>query len=169
MRNPPPMVVFVSDYLSAPRPVRSPPARIREVWYGVAAGVAISIVFGVIFIVIFYVAKDSLFAGKRRDWFKGIICWIAALLITILGFAMLRFLGWEAKWKRKLAAAIKEKVGLGYLAPARSETTQTTWAGVSETHTFPYGSSSESSSVHFPWNCAPGNRRQLFPRPVRPR
>ncbi|GIL73371.1 hypothetical protein Vretimale_4789 [Volvox reticuliferus] len=89
---------------------RSKPALKKSVWYGVAAGVGVSIIFGVIFIAVYYTAKDNLFAGKNRDWFKGIISWIAALLITILGFAMLRFLGWEAKWKRKLAAAMAEKV-----------------------------------------------------------
>lgn len=80
------------------------------VWYGVAGGVGVSIIFGVVFISIYYTASSNLFSGKNRDWFKGIISWIAALLITILGFAMLRFLGWEAKWRRKLAAAMAKKV-----------------------------------------------------------
>ncbi|GLC38037.1 hypothetical protein PLESTB_000443600 [Pleodorina starrii] len=89
---------------------RSKPALKKAVWWGVAGGVGVSIIFGVVFIAIFYTAKNSLFAGKNRDWFKGIISWIAGFLITILGFAMLRFLGWENKWKRKLAAAIAKKV-----------------------------------------------------------
>ncbi len=79
-------------------------------WWGVAAGVGVSIIFGVIFISIYYTAQSNLFKGKNRDWFKGIIAWIAAVLITILGFAMLRFLGWEEKWKRRLNAALADKV-----------------------------------------------------------
>ncbi|EFJ41749.1 hypothetical protein VOLCADRAFT_77510 [Volvox carteri f. nagariensis] len=89
---------------------RSKPGLKKAVWYGVAAGVGVSIVFGVIFIAIYYTARDNLFSGKKRAMFKGVISWIAAFLITILGFAMLRFLGWEAKWKRKLEAAMAAKV-----------------------------------------------------------
>lgn len=80
------------------------------VWWAVAAGVGVSIIFGVIFISIYYTAQNNLFKGKNRDWFKGIISWIAAVLITILGFAMLRFLGWEEKWKRRLNAALADRV-----------------------------------------------------------
>ncbi|GIL42605.1 hypothetical protein Vafri_569 [Volvox africanus] len=89
---------------------RSKPALKKSVWYGVAVGVGVSIVFGAIFITVYYTAKDNLFSGKNRDWFKGVISWVAAVLITVLGFAMLRFLGWEAKWKRKLAAAMAKKI-----------------------------------------------------------
>ncbi|GLI69194.1 hypothetical protein VaNZ11_013763 [Volvox africanus] len=97
---------------------RAKPALKKSVWYGVAAGVGVSIVFGVVFIAVYYTAKNNLFSGKNRDWFKGVISWIAAVLITILGFAMLRFLGWESKWKRKLAAAMAEKIP--EVAPAPS-------------------------------------------------
>ncbi|KXZ41484.1 hypothetical protein GPECTOR_439g322 [Gonium pectorale] len=89
---------------------RVKPGLKRAVWWGVAGGVGVSIIFGIIFIVVFYTAQNNLFAGTNRDWFKGIISWIAALLITILGFAMLRFLGWEEKWKRKLHAELAKKL-----------------------------------------------------------
>lgn len=89
---------------------RSKPALKRAVWWGVAGGVAVSILFGIIFIALYYTAQNNLFKGKNRDWFKGIISYIAAALITYLAFAMLRFLGWEEKWKRKLGAAIAAKV-----------------------------------------------------------
>ncbi|GFR40538.1 hypothetical protein Agub_g1111, partial [Astrephomene gubernaculifera] len=100
---------------------RAKPGLKRAVWYGVAAGVAVSIVFGIIFIAVYYTAKNNLFQGKNRDWFKGVISWVAALLITILGFAMLRFLGWEEKWKRRLTAAVAKKVP-DVVAPAADTT-----------------------------------------------
>lgn len=80
------------------------------VWWGVAGGVGVSIIFGIIFIAVYYTAQSNLFKGTNRDWFKGIISWIAAALITYLGFAMLRFVGWEEKWKRRLEAAVQQKV-----------------------------------------------------------
>lgn len=89
---------------------RMKPMLRRAVWWGVASGVTVSIIFGVIFIAIYYTAQQNLFKGKNRDWFKGIVSYIAAALITYLGFAMLRFLGWEAKWKRKLGAQLIAKV-----------------------------------------------------------
>ncbi|PNH12297.1 Plasma membrane iron permease [Tetrabaena socialis] len=89
---------------------RAKPALKRAVWWGVVGGVVVSIIFGVIFISVYYTAQSNLFKGKNRDWFKGIISWVAALLITILGFAMLRFLGWEEKWKRRLIAKMATKL-----------------------------------------------------------
>ncbi len=82
----------------------------HAVWYGVLGGVGVSIIFGVIFIALYYTAQSNLFKGTNRDWFKGIISWIAAALITYLGFAMLRFIGWEDKWKRRLEAAVQKEV-----------------------------------------------------------
>ena len=34
--------------------------------------------------------------------FKGVVAWVAAIFITFLAFAMLRYKGWEDKWARKL-------------------------------------------------------------------
>lgn len=106
---------------------RSKPALIRTVWWAVLAGVGGSIIFGVIFVVLYYVAQNNLFQGRNRDIFKGVISWVAALLIAILAFAMLRFLGWEAKWKRRLEAsaakvtAAKKEAEAAALAAASTE------------------------------------------------
>lgn len=87
---------------------RSYPQLKKQVWWGVAAGVGLSILFGVIFSVVYYVAKSQLFQGSSKMIFRGVISWVAAILITILAFAMLRFLGWEDKWERRMKeAAIK--------------------------------------------------------------
>lgn len=69
--------------------------------------------FGVIFIVLFYVARNNLFAGKNKDLFMGVVCWLAAALISYLGFKMFKFVGWEEKWKRKLTTAAAKRVSRG--------------------------------------------------------
>lgn len=43
---------------------------------------------------------------------QGAICWVAAIFITMLAFAMLRYKGWETKWERKLQATAAKKVRL---------------------------------------------------------
>ena len=53
-------------------------------------------------------AKDNIFQGRNQFIFKGATAWLASLLITILAFAMLRFMGWEEKWKRRLGEAAKK-------------------------------------------------------------
>lgn len=75
------------------------------VWWGAAAGIGLSLVFGIIFAVIFYVFKTVLFQGKAKAIFQGVICYTATILITWLGFAMLRFANIEKKWARKLDAS----------------------------------------------------------------
>lgn len=74
----------------------------KQVWWGVGLGVAVSILFGIIFIVLYYKAAQNLFSGPNQMLFKGIVSWIACLMITYLAFTMLQFFGWEDKWKRKL-------------------------------------------------------------------
>jgi hypothetical protein len=82
------------------------------VWWGAFAGIATSIVCGGIFAAVYYVAKSKLFQGTGKFIFQGCISYIACILITYLGFAMLRFANMEQKVARKLDAAA-EKVGMG--------------------------------------------------------
>ena len=77
-------------------------------WWGVATGALISLAIGIAFIVAFYVAKNSLFSGKGQAIFKGYIDMVATYLISLLGFAMLRFMNYEKKWARKLKDAHEE-------------------------------------------------------------
>lgn len=81
----------------------------KQVWWGVGLGIVISIVFGIIFICLYYLASQSLFTGSNQLYFKASVSWIAAFMILILAFAMLRFMGWEEKWKRRLEAMAAEQ------------------------------------------------------------
>lgn len=74
----------------------------RWVWFGALLGVAISVVIGVIFVLVFYLANTKLMSSEASLIFKGCICWLAAILITVVAFAMLKFYNLERKWKRKL-------------------------------------------------------------------
>ena len=63
---------------------------------------------GAIFAVIYYVAKSKLFQGTGKFIFQGCISYIACILITYLGFAMLRFANMERKVARKLDGAAQK-------------------------------------------------------------
>jgi high-affinity iron transporter len=83
---------------------RTYPRLKRQVWAGAAAGIALSLAFGAIFAGVYYAAKTMLFSGSAKAIFQGCISYIACILITWLGFAMLRFSNIEKKFERKLDA-----------------------------------------------------------------
>ncbi len=89
-----------------------PIALLPTVWIGALGGVLVSILIGVIFIVIFYVAGEKLFSGDAQSIFKGVVSWIAALLITVVALHMLKFYNLERKWQRKLSAAMSREVSV---------------------------------------------------------
>ena len=74
----------------------------RWVWFGALLGVVISVIIGIIFVLVFYLANTKLMSDQASLIFKGCICWLAAILITVVAFAMLKFYNLERKWKRKL-------------------------------------------------------------------
>ncbi|MEO2192294.1 MAG: FTR1 family protein [bacterium] len=77
----------------------------KWVWIGALIGVAISLVFSIVMIIIFYVANTKLFSPQASMIFKGCICYVASILITMVSFYMLNFYGLERKWRRKLEDA----------------------------------------------------------------
>lgn len=81
-------------------------ARMRkQVWWGAASGILVSVLLGVVFVAVFYLTKSKVMTGPSKAIFKGYINLIAVLLITMLSFAMLRFMNYEKKWASKLEEA----------------------------------------------------------------
>ncbi|SGZ52803.1 CIC11C00000001943 [Sungouiella intermedia] len=78
---------------------------IRQVWVGALLGVALCIVIGGSFIAVFYSLGKDIWA-KSEDLWEGIFCMIAALLISLMGIAMLRINKMKEKWRVKLAQAL---------------------------------------------------------------
>lgn len=77
------------------------------VWWGAGIGIIGSIIAGGVFAAVYYVASTSLFSGNGKLIFQGCISWVACILITYLGFAMLRFSNIEQKYMRKLDGAAR--------------------------------------------------------------
>ena len=74
----------------------------KWVWLGAISGVAVSFILGIVFVLVFYLANTKLFDAKASAIFKGCICWVASLLITVVAFSMLKFYNLERKWRHKL-------------------------------------------------------------------
>ena len=84
----------------------------KQVWWGAISGILVSVLLGIVFVAVFYLTKSKVMTGASKAIFKGYINLVAVLLITMLSFAMLRFMNYEKKWAAKLeAAAAKIDVG----------------------------------------------------------
>eukprot|EP00775_Hariotina_reticulata_P003265 gene3265-3543_t len=89
---------------------RTCPRLKKQVWWGAAAGIILSCVAGGIFAAVFYLAQTRLFQGNGKLIFQGVISYLACILITYLGFAMMRFGNIEQKYMRKLDGAAHSAV-----------------------------------------------------------
>ena len=65
-------------------------------------GCGLALIIGIVFIIVFYVAQNSVFSGNGETIFESALTLLASYLITLLGFAMLKIRGYEAKWESKL-------------------------------------------------------------------
>jgi len=72
------------------------------VWIGALLGCGLALIIGIIFVIVFYVAQNSVFSGNGKIIFESALTLLASYLITLLGFAMLKIRGYEAKWESKL-------------------------------------------------------------------
>lgn len=98
--------VIISIMLQMLARLRMPALR-KYVWWGALSGVGLAIALGIVFICLFWVAKNSVFSGEGKIIFEGFLFLIAGWLITVLGFAMLKFKNYERKWEAKILETSK--------------------------------------------------------------
>ncbi|WIA14953.1 hypothetical protein OEZ85_001664 [Tetradesmus obliquus] len=102
---------------------RTMPRLKRQVWWGAFTGIVISIIAGGVFAALYYLASSRLFQGNGKLIFQGVISYVACILITYLGFAMMRFGNMEQKYMRKLDGAARqalEKAAADEAAPVHT-------------------------------------------------
>ncbi|KAF9113203.1 high-affinity iron permease [Mortierella sp. AM989] len=83
-----------------------------QVWAGTALGLLISIAIGVAFIVVWNKYSNNIWASSEQIW-EGCFSLLAAVMITIMGVAMLRTTQIQEKWKVKLAKALEHENSRG--------------------------------------------------------
>ncbi|KAG0296562.1 high-affinity iron permease [Linnemannia gamsii] len=77
----------------------------RQIWAGTALGLLISLAIGGGFILVWNWYGKNLWAASEGIW-VGCFSFIAVLMITLIGIAMLRTNQMQEKWKLKLAKAM---------------------------------------------------------------
>ncbi|AET40295.1 high-affinity iron permease FTR1 Ecym_5555 [Eremothecium cymbalariae DBVPG len=78
-----------------------------QIWVGVAAGFLVCLAVGGGFVGAYYSLGRDIF-GKAEDLWEGIFCMIAAVMISVMGIAMLRINKMQAKWRVKIAKSLVE-------------------------------------------------------------
>ncbi|KAJ5488841.1 High affinity iron permease ftrA [Penicillium diatomitis] len=78
---------------------------VRQVWLGCALGIAICLAVGAGMIGAFYGLGTDTFSATEDIW-EGVLGIVAAIIITIMGAALLRVSKIQEKWRLKLAKAL---------------------------------------------------------------
>ncbi|KAI9831831.1 MAG: hypothetical protein M1826_002863 [Phylliscum demangeonii] len=77
----------------------------KQVWYGTGAGLAICTVIGAGVIGAFYGLGKNRWSGAEEVW-EGAFALLTAVIITVMGAALLRVSKIQGKWKAKLEKAL---------------------------------------------------------------
>ncbi|KAF9439086.1 high-affinity iron permease [Entomortierella beljakovae] len=86
----------------------------RQVWGGAILGLVISLAIGAAFIVVWNKYANDLWATTEGIW-VGCFSFVAVIMITVMGLAMLRTTQIQEKWRVKLSKAMDQEneKGLG--------------------------------------------------------
>ena len=91
---------------------------VKQVWLGSAAGIIVCLIIGGVFIGVFYGLGKDIWT-KSEDLWEGIFYLIAAIIISVMGLAMLRINKMKEKWRVKIAQSLAE----------RTKADSSTWLG----------------------------------------
>ncbi|KID91621.1 Iron permease FTR1 [Metarhizium guizhouense ARSEF 977] len=107
------LLAFLKQTLDGPeRDVRTYKALRRQVWLGVAAGFFLCMVVAAALIGVFYTVGSNSWENNE-NYYEGAFCLFAAVIITVMGAALLRIGKMQAKWRVKLAKAIESPIKAG--------------------------------------------------------
>lgn len=83
-----------------------------QVWLGTGLGFLICLIIGGSIIGVFYTVGTNKWDATELDY-EGAFCLIASVIITVVGFALLRIGKMQEKWRVKLAAAMEAPINTG--------------------------------------------------------
>ncbi|OWB56789.1 hypothetical protein B5S28_g2703 [[Candida] boidinii] len=78
-----------------------------QIWVGAFLGLFICLCLGAVFIAIFYIIGNDIWSVAERIW-EGIFSILSAIIISIMGLALLRINQLQTKWKWKLSSSLNE-------------------------------------------------------------
>ncbi|KAK4167341.1 iron permease FTR1/Fip1/EfeU [Cladorrhinum sp. PSN259] len=81
---------------------------VRQVWLGTALGILLSLIVGAALIAVFYTLGTNHWETSELNY-EGSFALIASIIITIVGFALLRIGKMQEKWRNKIVAALENR------------------------------------------------------------
>ncbi|OAA35670.1 Iron permease FTR1 [Metarhizium rileyi] len=107
------LLAFLKQTLDGPeQDVKAYKTLRRQVWLGVAAGFFLCMVVASALIGVFYTVGSNSW-DTYENYYEGAFCLFAAVIITVMGAALLRIGKMQAKWRVKLAKAIESPIKAG--------------------------------------------------------
>ncbi|KYK55207.1 putative iron transferase [Drechmeria coniospora] len=107
------LLAFLKQTLDGPnRNVRVYKKLRRQIWAGVGAGFFVCMIIAAAVIGTFYTVGSNAWESKE-GYYEGAFCLIAALIITVMGAALLRVGKMQEKWRVKLANSFEKPVKAG--------------------------------------------------------
>ncbi|KAG5951779.1 hypothetical protein E4U53_002277 [Claviceps sorghi] len=101
------LLAFLKQTLDGPDShVKTYKALRRQIWLGVAAGFLVCMIVAAALIGVFYTVGSNGWENNE-NYYEGAFCLFAAVIITVMGAALLRIGKMQAKWRVKLAKAIE--------------------------------------------------------------
>ncbi|KAK3320743.1 putative iron transferase [Cercophora scortea] len=107
------LLAFLKQTLDGPnRDLKVYKKLVRQVWLGTALGFLLCLIIGAALIGVFYTVGANKWDTTELDY-EGAFCLIASVIITVVGFTLLRIGKMQEKWRVKLAAAMEAPIHTG--------------------------------------------------------
>ncbi|KAH6974254.1 putative iron transferase [Ilyonectria robusta] len=84
----------------------------RQIWLGTGIGFFICMIISAALIGVFYTVGTNSW-DKNEYYYEGAFCLFAALIITVMGAALLRIGKMQVKWRVKLAKSLAQPIKMG--------------------------------------------------------
>ncbi|AET40508.1 FTR1 family protein Ecym_6115 [Eremothecium cymbalariae DBVPG len=92
-----------------------------QVWLGVVAGFVICLAVGGAMIGVYYRYENDIYSNSEDLW-EAVFCFLATIMISLMGISMLRINKMQTKWRVKIAQALlqipekaRDRYRMGYL------------------------------------------------------
>ncbi|KAF2194872.1 plasma membrane iron permease [Zopfia rhizophila CBS 207.26] len=102
------LLAFLKQTLGPERDATTHKKLVRQIWVGVALGIFICLCIGAGMIGAFYGLNKNVFEKAENIW-EGIFSLVAAIIITLMGAALLRINKLQDKWRVRIAKAVQSK------------------------------------------------------------
>ncbi|KAF2230046.1 plasma membrane iron permease [Viridothelium virens] len=102
------LLAFLKQTIGPDQDAQTYKRLVRQVWCGIGLGLLICLIIGGAFIGVFYGLGADHFANTEDIW-EGVFALLAAVIISVMGAALLRVSKLQDKWRVRLAKALEAR------------------------------------------------------------